>query len=285
MSLSLQFLGTGTSVGVPQIGCSCQTCTSTDPRDRRRRTGAYVRTGKTAFLIDTPPEMRLAALELGITKVDAVVVTHCHMDHVAGFDDLRRFNTINGTPGPDGRVIGAPMPCFAAQETLDSLHRIFPYISVKANEQGLFRPMIDFTPVDGPFTIGDVTLTPLPVEHGPRTNGYLMECGGERFAYISDCAAIPEETLRLMLDIDVLVLDCLRARPHPTHLDLEQALGYVERIRPRRTWFVHMCHEVKHADFEASLPPDVRLAYDGLTVEGDCSLDSEAIRKDNDKHA
>ena len=285
MSLSIQFLGTGTSVGVPQIGCTCPTCASTDPRDRRRRTGAYVRTGNTAFLIDTPPEMRLAALELGITKVNAVVVTHCHMDHVAGFDDLRRFNTINGTLGPDGRVIGAPMPCFAARETIESLHRIFPYITGKANEQGLFRPMIDFTPVDGPFTIGDVTLTPLPVEHGPRTNGYLMECGDTRLAYISDCAFIPDDTLSQMRNIDVLVLDCLRARPHPTHLNREQALGYVERIRPRRTWFVHMCHEVKHADFEASLPSGVRLAYDGLTVEGYRPLDPEERRKDNDKHA
>ena len=266
MSLSLQFLGTGTSVGVPQIGCTCPVCTSTDPRDRRRRTGAYVRTGKTAFLIDTPPEMRIAALELGITKVDAVVVTHCHMDHVAGFDDLRRFNTINGTPGPDGRVIGATMPCFAARETIGSLRQIFPYITGKANEQGLFRPMIDFVPVDGPFAIGDATLTPLPVEHGPRTNGYLIECGDTRLAYVSDCSSIPECTLALMGNVDVLVLDCLRIRPHPTHLNLEQALWYVGRIRPGQTWFVHMCHDAKHADFEALLPPGVRLAYDGLTI-------------------
>ena len=267
MSLSLQFLGTGTSVGVPQIGCMCPVCTSTDFRDRRRRTGAYVRTDEVAFLVDTPPEMRLAALELGIVKVDAVVVTHCHMDHVAGFDDVRRFNTLNGAPGPDGRIVGLPMRCFAASETIESMRRIFPYITGHANEQGLFRPMIDFTPVDGPFTIGDVTLTPLPVEHGPRTNGYLIESGGVRVAYVSDCASIPESTLALMTDLDVLVLDCLRVRPHPTHLDREQAIGYVARIRPRRTYFVHMCHEVGHAEFEASLPENVCLAYDGLKID------------------
>lgn len=268
MSLSLQFLGTGTSVGVPQIGCTCPTCTSSDPRDRRRRTGAYVRTQDTAFLIDTPPEMRLAALELGIVKVDAVVVTHCHMDHIAGFDDVRRFNTLNGTPGPDGRIIGASMPCFAARETIEELHHVFPYITEHANEQGLFRPMIDFTPVEGPFKIGDVTLTPLPVEHGPRTNGYLIESGGARFAYISDCSFIPDSTLALMGDVDVLVLDCLRERFHPTHLNREAALGYVERIRPRRTFFVHLCHDARHAEFEATLPDGVRLAYDGLEVRG-----------------
>ena len=155
MGLSLQVLGTGTSVGVPQIGCRCAVCTSADPRDRRRRTGAYVRTERTAFLIDTPPEMRLAALELGIDKVEAVVVTHCHMDHIAGFDDVRRFNTLNGSPGPDGKIVGAPMPCYAAPETLDGLHRVFPYITGRANEQGLFRPMIDFTPVEGSFSIAD----------------------------------------------------------------------------------------------------------------------------------
>ena len=267
MGLSLQFLGTGTSVGVPQIGCACATCTSADPRDRRRRTGAYVRTEGAAFLVDTPPEMRLAALELGIVKVDAVVVTHCHMDHIAGFDDVRRVNTLNGSPGPDGKIVGAPMPCYGAPETLDGLRKVFPYITDHANEQGLFRPMIEFTPVEGAFAIGDATLTPLPVEHGPRTNGYLIESGGARLAYVSDCAAIPETTLELMGGVDMLVLDCLRVRPHPTHFNLEAALAAVDRIRPGRTFFVHMCHEVRHADFEATLPERVRLAYDGLKVE------------------
>ena len=147
------------------------------------------------------------------------------------------------------------------------MRRIFPYVSDHANEQGLFRPMINFTPVEGEFHIGDATLVPLPVEHGSRTNGYIIECGGTRFAYISDCAAIPEGTLALLHDIDVLVLDCLRKRFHPTHLNLEKALEYVETIKPRRTWFVHMCHEVKHAEFEAELPTGVRLAYDGLEIE------------------
>ena len=273
MAFSLKFLGTGTSVGVPQIGCKCATCTSSDPRDFRRRTGAWVTDGETAFLVDTPPEMRLACIEYGIAKVDAVVLTHAHMDHVAGFDDVRRFNTLNGTTGPDGKVVGRLLPCYAAAETIEAMRRIFHYISDKPNELGLFRPMIEFTPVDSAFSIGGFTLTPLPVEHmpptvehGPRTNGYLVERGGSRLAYVSDCCSIPEETLARMEGTDVLVLDCLRERFHPTHLNLEKALDYVERIAPRRTFFVHMCHDVLHAEFEARLPPDVRLAYDGLEL-------------------
>jgi len=277
MALSIQFLGTGTSVGVPQIGCTCPVCTSPDRRDKRRRTGAYVRTGRAAFLIDTPPEMRLAAIELGIVKVDAVMMTHCHMDHIAGFDDVRRFNTLNGEkvackptdPGANGRdfkIIGKPMRCFAAAETIESMRHVFPYISPAENAQGLFRPMINFEAVEGPFRIADATVTPLPVEHGPRTNGYLVECDGARLAYISDCASIPESTLALMTDIDVLVLDCLRERFHPTHLNREGALKYVEQLRPKRTYLIHMCHEVMHATFEAALPEGVKLAYDWLEV-------------------
>ena len=258
MSLKLQFLGTGTSVGVPQIGCTCPTCLSGDPRDKRRRSGIYVIGDHARFVVDTPPEFRMACLELGIAHVDAVVVTHAHMDHIAGFDDIRRFNTING---------GAPMRCYAAPETIQSIRSIFPYITDKANEQGLFRPMINFVPVEGPFDIADIHVTPLPVVHGPRTNGYLFECDGRRTAYISDCHEIPPETLELVRGVDVLVLNCLRERFHPTHLNLEAALAYVAEIAPRRTFFVHMCHDVKHADFEAKLPENVRLAYDGLTIE------------------
>lgn len=258
MSLKLQFLGTGTSVGVPQIGCTCPTCTSSDPRDRRRRSGLYVVGGNTRFVVDTSPEFRLACLDLNISKVDAVVVTHAHMDHIAGFDDIRRFNTLNG---------GLPMRCYAAPETIAAIRNVFPYITEHANEQGLFRPMIQFTPVEDVFEIGDVRVTPLPVEHGPRTNGYLFECGGARAAYISDCHVIPPETMEKMRDVDVLVLDCLRERFHPTHLNREAALAYVAEIRPGRTYFVHMCHDVLHASFEATLPDDVRLAYDGLSVE------------------
>ena len=258
MSLTLQFLGTGTSVGVPQIGCRCATCTSTDARDRRRRSGLYVRAGRTAFVVDTPPEFRLACLELGIVKVDAVVLTHAHMDHVAGFDDVRRFNTLNGAHVLD---------CYAAPETVAAMHAIFPYISTKANPNGLFRPMIAFRPVTRAFRIGDVKVTPLPVEHGgPRTNGYLFEAEGRRAAYISDCIALPPRTRAKIRGVDVLVLDCLREREHPTHMNLARALAAMREAAPGRGYFIHMSHDVRHAAFSRKLPRGVRLSYDGLKV-------------------
>lgn len=258
MSLSLQFLGTGTSVGVPQIGCRCPACTSADPRDRRRRTGVYVRSGKTAFLVDTPPELREACIDLGIRRVDAVVLTHAHMDHIAGFDDVRRFNTLNG---------GAVLKCYAAPETVASMRQVFPYITTKANTQGLFRPMIDFTPVTRAFRIGCVKVTPLPVEHGgPRTNGYLFEAEGRRIAYISDCISIPARTMAKIRDVDVMVVDCLRERAHPTHMNLELSLAALAVARARRGYLVHMSHSVVHAEFSKLLPRHVRLAYDGLVV-------------------
>ena len=258
MALTLQFLGTGTSVGVPQIGCTCATCTSSDPRDKRRRSGLYVRARETAFVIDTPPEFRLACLELDVSKVDAVVLTHAHMDHVAGFDDVRRFNTINGKKA---------MRCYAAPETVEAMHRLFPYITTKANKLGLYRPMIDFRSVTRAFRIGCVKLTPLPVEHGePRTNGYLIEAEGASAAYIPDCCRLPDGVVRRIRGVDVLILDCLRERPHPTHLTLERAVAYMKAVAPRKGYITHMCHDLTHKDWLQRLPKGILPAYDGLKV-------------------
>lgn len=275
MNFSFRFLGTGTSVGVPQIGCKCPVCTSSDPRDKRRRCGAYVRTDRVGFLIDTPPEMRIAALEYGIDKVDAVLLTHAHMDHVAGFDDVRRFNTINGTtvpcapdePGANGRtfrIIGATMRCFAMRETIEQMHRIFPYIGETTNALGLFRPMIHFVDNAAPFSVGGLAVERLVVEHGFPCCGYLL---GGKLAYISDCHVIPEETLAKMKGVEILVLNCLRERFHPTHLNLESALGYISRIQPKRTYLTHMCHDLKHEEWEGKLPAGVVPAHDGLELK------------------
>ena len=258
-SAKFLFLGTGTSVGVPQIGCGCPVCTSSDPRDRRRRCGAYVHSASTAFLVDTPPELREACLEFGISRVDAICLTHAHMDHVAGFDDVRRFNTING---------GVPMDCYASCETIGHMHRIFPYIGEHGNEQGLFRPMIRFVDNVSPFSIGDIAVERVDVVHGFPCCGYIFTSPrGGRLAYISDCHVLPDETVDRLRGTDILVLNCLRERFHPTHLNMEAALGYAGRIRPGRTYLTHMCHDISHEGWLARLPAGVEPAYDGLELE------------------
>ena len=256
--MTLQFLGTGTSTGVPMIGCNCEVCTSSDPRDRRRRSGLHVSADGTSFAIDTPPEFRLACVELGITRVDAVLFTHAHVDHTAGFDDIRRFNTINGA---------VPMSAYGAEETLDAVKAMFPYVTIAPNALGLFRPMIEFVPVKGRFRLGSCEVTPFEVRHGTiRTNGYRVDSPSGSFAYAPDCISIPPESIRKIHGVDVFIVDCLRLRPHPTHMGLEESLAAIEEVRPGRAFLTHLCHDVTHARLEKMLPPGVKPAYDGLVV-------------------
>ncbi|MGI6495534.1 MAG: MBL fold metallo-hydrolase [Kiritimatiellia bacterium] len=264
--MKLTFLGTGTSVGVPMIGCDCPVCHSTDPRNRRRRSCLLVSTGALRVVVDTPPDFREQALGIGLRRLDAVLISHCHADHVMGFDDVRRFNTLQGD---------AVIPAYAVPETLAGMRRIFNYIDT-APIAGFYRPLVDFREIAGPFEIrtfdgapGTLRATPLPVVHGTGAmTGFRLEADGASAAYISDCSAIPPETMDLLRDLDVMVLDALRpSRPHATHLTTESSLELLRKIGAKRSWMTHLCHEVDHATLSARLPPGIEPAYDGLEID------------------
>jgi len=251
--IQVMLLGTGTSHGVPMIACDCAVCTSPDPRDRRYRPCAYVRTEAGALLIDTPPELRLACLANDVRRCDAVLFTHHHIDHVAGLDDLRRFNWLQK------RAI----PCFAQRATIDHLIRMFPYATSEADDAISAVPQLSFQTVSGPFRAIEREILPIPLLHGPLpVLGFRI--GG--FAYCTDVSTIPDESWSLLRNLDVLVLDALRRRPHPTHFNLDQAVETARRIGAERTYFTHIAHELGHAQTNAELPAGMQLAYDGLVL-------------------
>ncbi|MBA2269976.1 MAG: MBL fold metallo-hydrolase [Chthoniobacterales bacterium] len=254
--LVVTFLGTGTSQGVPTIGCDCAVCHSPDPRDNRLRSSIYVQTPECSFVIDTGTDFRTQALRENIRHVDAVVFTHSHTDHVMGFDDLRRFGVARGY-----------MPVYASAETMRDLRRVYAFAFEAPNPfPGYLKPEPHI--IDGPFDLGGTTLTPLPVPHGSSSvNGYLFSRGGRKLmAYLSDCSAVPDEIAEQIADVDTLIIDALREKPHPTHLSVGQAIEAAERIGAGRTFFTHVCHELPQSA-EAGLPPNTFIAYDGLKLQ------------------
>lgn len=250
------FLGTGTSMGVPVIGCDCAVCHSRDPRDRRTRSSVYVQTPETAFVLDTGADFRAQALREKIRRLHAVVFTHGHTDHIMGFDDLRPFC-----------FGGETLDVYASPITLTDLRRVYQFIfSGKNRYPGYLR--VRAHEVEAPFAIGQTLITPLPVPHGRSiTFGYLFSRAQRPlFAYLSDCHEVPPAIVEQVRGVDTLVLDTLRDKPHPTHLSVAEALAIAAEIRPRVTYLTHLSHELGHVATEARLPAEVRLAYDGLTL-------------------
>lgn len=250
----LTFLGSGTSHGVPMIGCTCDVCRSEDPRDRRLRPSVYLEVeGGPSILVDTSTDLRQQALTFEVSRVDAILMTHSHADHVMGMDEVRRFNVLNG---------GA-IPVYAAPATGRELKRIFQYVFEPPSQKGGGVPQIALTEIEGPFTVGTVPVVPVPLLHG------TLPILGFRFgslAYLTDASTIPEEAWPLLDGLDVLVLNALRHRAHPTHFSLSEAVAVTERLRPRQAFFTHICHDLPHETTNRSLPDGIALAYDGLRV-------------------
>ena len=236
------------------IGCTCDVCQSQDPRDRRTRPSIYVEVEQgPSILVDTSTDLRQQALTRGVSQVDAILFTHSHADHIMGLDDVRRFNQMQKSA----------IPAYADRRTLDALKQSFFYIFDPATEQGGGLPQIVLTEIDGPFAVGGVRVQPVPLMHGSRPIlGYRLG----NFAYLTDCNFIPDETWPLLEGVEILILDALRHRAHPTHFTVAEALQVAARVKPRQTYLTHICHDLPHVATNAALPASVELAYDGLVL-------------------
>jgi phosphoribosyl 1,2-cyclic phosphate phosphodiesterase len=254
MKARLTVLGSGTSMGVPTIGCDCAVCHSSDPRDRRTRPSVLVEYDGRVVLIDTTPDFREQAIRENIKHLDAVLYTHTHADHLLGIDDLRPLSFLHK---PNR------LPLYAHPEAAEFIRNMFKYIFVADYKFGGL-PLVEMKPIEGPVELFGATFTPITLIHGEA------EIYGFRFgsaAYLTDHSDIPETSLKQLEGLDVLFLDALRYKPHPTHSTVEHSLHTVERLKPRRAFFTHICHDLPHEATNASLPDNVKLCYDSMKLE------------------
>lgn len=250
--MRLTFLGTGTSHGIPALGCDCAVCRSKNKKNKRGRASLLVRTRGRAILIDTATELRIQALREGIRSIDAVLYTHTHADHLHGIDDLRSFSYEKTIP-----VYGSP-------QCLDEIRRRFPYIFEPLKQVGGGIPHLHLNPVEaGNFSIHGIPVTAIPIKHG-ELDIYGYRIGG--MAYLTDCSRIPESSRALLEDLDILIIGALRFTPHPTHFSISQAVEEIRRIAPRKAVLTHFSHEVEHRAIKKELPPGIAPSYDGLTL-------------------
>jgi phosphoribosyl 1,2-cyclic phosphate phosphodiesterase len=254
MKAKLTVLGSGTSMGVPTIGCDCAVCHSSDPHDRRLRPSVLIEFGGRSVLIDSTPDFREQAIREHIRRLDAVFYTHTHADHILGIDDLRPLSFLH-KPNK--------LPLYARPEAADFIRKMFRYIFDENYKFGGL-PRVELRPIDGIVELFGARFDPVPVIHGEA------EILGFRFgsaAYLTDHSDIPETSYEKLQDLDILFLDALRHKPHPTHSTVENSLRIVDRVKPRRAFFTHICHDLPHEQTNAALPENVRLSYDGMKLE------------------
>ncbi|MBK1789969.1 MBL fold metallo-hydrolase [Persicirhabdus sediminis] len=255
--LSLTFLGTGTSTGVPVIGCDCPVCTSDDPRNIHTRSSVYLDTPAGKILVDSGPDLREQALRENLRQVDAVLYTHAHLDHITGFDDLRAFCWRREDP----------LPMYGSNACIDELKRVFSWAFAKSNTHGGYiKPdPICFT---GPFQLDQLRITPLLVNHASvETHGYRFDYpGAASIAYISDVKSIPAQTIIQLENIDILIIDALKEGEHPTHMGVQEAIDTAEKVNAKQVYLTHISHSIDYAELEAKLPPHIHIAYDGLKI-------------------
>lgn len=254
--MKVTFLGTGTSHGVPMIGCRCAVCCSENPKNKRRRCSLYVQAGGVHLLFDTPPDLRDQALTFGVERVDAVFITHPHADHIFGFDDLRRFSELQQ----------AHLPVYGSPETVAALRVKFDYVDRPSHSFGGV-PRVIFTEMTAPIQVGAARITPVPVQHGTETvYGFRVDADGGSLAYIPDCSAIPAESFRCLERLDVMILDGLRPAPHATHFSIGECVEQLLRIGAKQSFLTHLTHQSDHETLQASLPAGIRVPWDGLIL-------------------
>lgn len=256
--LTLTFLGTSTSTGVPVIGCPCPVCQSNDPQLTRTRSSIHIQTPELSILVDSGPDLREQALRENLTQVDHVLYTHAHLDHITGFDELRAYCWRRDTP----------LPLYGSTACLDEIKRIFNWAFLASNTyKGYIKP--DPKPTDGPFNLGRLQVTPLPVSHGSvETQGYRFDLPGcPSIAYLPDVKTIPNNTIQRLKNISILIIDSLHEREHATHMNLQQALAMAEQLNAKKVYLTHLSHEMDVRKIEKTLPAHIQFAYDGLKIE------------------